>query len=153
MSPTTAHHVLADLDGRIDAVLDGGPTQVGVESTIVACLDGDTARLLRPGGVTREDIERVLGRRSSRGRRMAAHAPLAPGHAGLALCAARRVRLDATEIRAGEAALLFGQDEPAGLEPGAPRVNLSPAGDLAEAAANLFAALRALDATGATTSP
>ncbi|MFD1331160.1 L-threonylcarbamoyladenylate synthase, partial [Methylopila musalis] len=61
VSPTTAAHVLADLDGRIDAVLDGGATSVGVESTIVACLDG-RVRLLRPGGLARAEIERALGR-------------------------------------------------------------------------------------------
>ena len=59
VSPTTAQHVLADLGGRIDLIVDGGPTPVGVESTIVACLDGPV--LLRPGGLPREEIERVLG--------------------------------------------------------------------------------------------
>ena len=62
VSPTHAEHVLADLDGRIDAVMAGGPAEVGVESTIVACL-GDPPRLLRPGGVPRNDIEDVVGRR------------------------------------------------------------------------------------------
>ena len=60
VSPTTAPHVLADLDSRIDLVLDGGPTSVGVESTVVSCLD--TLTLLRPGGVSREAIEQTLGR-------------------------------------------------------------------------------------------
>jgi L-threonylcarbamoyladenylate synthase len=60
-SPTTAAHVLQDLDGRIDAVLDGGPTDVGVESTVLD-LRGDEPVILRPGGVTRADLERVLGR-------------------------------------------------------------------------------------------
>ena len=61
MSPTSADHVAADLDGRVDLIVDGGPCAVGVESTIVSCL-GDGVRILRPGGVAREDIERVLGR-------------------------------------------------------------------------------------------
>jgi L-threonylcarbamoyladenylate synthase len=59
-SPTTARHVLDDLDGRIDAVLDGGPTEVGVESTVVD-LRGDLPVILRPGGVTRAELERALG--------------------------------------------------------------------------------------------
>ncbi|MBV9556380.1 MAG: threonylcarbamoyl-AMP synthase, partial [Pseudolabrys sp.] len=60
VSPTGAAHVLADLRGRIDLIVDGGPSEVGVESTIVSCLDG-TPSLLRPGGLPREDIERTLG--------------------------------------------------------------------------------------------
>src|SRR5919198_2084976 len=59
VSPTTAQHVLADLRGRVDLVLDGGPSPVGLESTIVACIGEPT--LLRPGGRPRADIERVLG--------------------------------------------------------------------------------------------
>src|SRR5690349_3762685 len=62
VSPTTADHVLSDLDGRIDAVLDGGSCDVGVESTIVACLGG-APRLLRPGGVPRDAIEALLGQK------------------------------------------------------------------------------------------
>ena len=84
VSPTDAAHVLADLRGRIDMVLDGGPCPVGLESTIVACLGAPT--LLRPGGLPREAIERVLGRCAGRGesrRRRAARA----WHARLALCA------------------------------------------------------------------
>jgi len=61
VSPTRADHVAGDLEGRVEAILDGGATQVGVESTIVACLDGEP-RILRPGGVTRQAIEAVLGR-------------------------------------------------------------------------------------------
>ncbi len=68
VSPTTADHVLDDLAGRIDAVVDGGPTEVGVESTIIACLGGAPV-LLRPGGVPREAIEKVIGRPLGRSRR------------------------------------------------------------------------------------
>src|SRR6202162_6464370 len=66
VSPTTAAHVLADLRGRVELIVDGGPTSVGVESTIVACVDGH-AMLLRPGGIPRSEIERVLGPRLSEG--------------------------------------------------------------------------------------
>jgi L-threonylcarbamoyladenylate synthase len=76
VSPTSAAHVLADLRGRIDMVLDGGPSTVGVESTIVACLDEPA--LLRPGGVPRAQIERVLGNRLAL-LAVADEAPLAPG--------------------------------------------------------------------------
>ena len=77
VSPTTAQHVLADLDGRIDLILDGGATSVGVESTIVSCLGMPT--LLRPGGVPRDAIERVLGHALVDRCAAADEAPLAPG--------------------------------------------------------------------------
>jgi L-threonylcarbamoyladenylate synthase len=149
VSPTEAEHVLGDLKGRIDAVVDGGPTRVGIESTIVSCL-GPRPALLRPGGVAREAIEAMLGMPlaaevSSETR------PVAPG--GLASHYAPRalVRLNADAIRTGEAALLFGGVRPAGLQDAAAMLDLSPAGDLAEAAAHLFGYLRRLDATSATT--
>ncbi len=148
LSPTEADHVLADLDGRIDAVVDGGAAPVGVESTIVACLGG-APRLLRPGGLPREAIEAVLGRTLAAADE--AGAPLAPGMLASHYAPRARVRLDAKEIRPGEAALLFGSAAPAGLADAPAQMNLSPRGDLAEAAANLFAALRRLDATGAAT--
>src|SRR5215472_12498068 len=80
VSPTTAQHVVADLNGRVDLVLDGGATPVGVESSIVACIDG-AAHLLRPGGLPREDMERVLGRPLSIAEPSASddEAPIAPG--------------------------------------------------------------------------
>jgi L-threonylcarbamoyladenylate synthase len=153
VSPTSAEHVLTDLDGRIDAVLDGGPAEVGIESTIVACLH-DGLRLLRPGGIARPDIERVLGRAlpeagpdSDEG----AGAPLAPGMLGSHYAPRARVRLAAQSIKPGEAALLFGPEAPPGAERAQASANLSPGGDLVEAAANLFRALRSLDASGATT--
>ena len=145
ISPTLAQHVLGDLDGRIDAVIDGGPAQVGLESTIVALVD-DTARLLRPGGVPREAIERVIGRDLEAGTESSQ--PLAPGMLASHYAPRARVRLNATEILAGEGALLFGGDRPDGTGRAARAVNLSPHGNLAEAAANLFVALRELDASG-----
>src|SRR5258708_3368943 len=77
VSPTTAPHVLADLESRIDLILDGGPTRVGVESTVVSCLGAPT--LLRPGGVSREAIERTLGRLPVVAAPLTGEAPLAPG--------------------------------------------------------------------------
>jgi L-threonylcarbamoyladenylate synthase len=145
VSPTTPAHVLADLRGRIDLILDDGPCAVGVESTIVALLG--TPTLLRPGGLPREDIERVLGHallNPAPGE--TDDAPLAPGMLASHYAPKARVRLDATAPRQGEALLAFGA---------APAfdgtvLNLSPRGDLIEAAANLFSHLRALDAAGAT---
>jgi len=139
VSPTSAAHVLADLRGRIDMVIDAGPCAVGVESTIVACLDEPT--LLRPGGLPREQIERVLGQPLAIAS-IADDAPLAPGMLSSHYAPKARLRLDADAAGPDEALLAFG---PA---PGA-TFNLSPRGDLIEAAANLFSHLRALDAAGA----
>jgi L-threonylcarbamoyladenylate synthase len=149
VSPTRAEHVLADLDGRIDAVLDGGPTTVGLESTIVACL-GERPRLLRPGGVPREDIERVVGTLFGPTDDHAG-TPRAPGMLRSHYAPRAAVRLSAAHIRGGEAALLFGPAPPAGIERAAATLNLSERGNLVEAAANLFGHLRALDASGAHT--
>ena len=142
VSPTTAAHVLADLDGRIDAVVDGGPTEVGVESTIVACL-GSTPVLLRPGGVPRAALEAILGRPLATA---TGEATIAPGMLASHYAPNAAIRLDATTVAPGEALLAFGSDVPAGA---AAVLNLSPSGDLAEAAASLFGFLRTLDASGA----
>lgn len=150
VSPTDADHVLGDLDARIDAVLDGGASDVGVESTIVACLGG-APRLLRPGGVPREAIEAVIGRPLESGLEGGEENPLAPGMLASHYAPHAQVRLDATEIRPGEAALLFGQTPLQGSEQAQAQLNLSKNGDLKEAAAHLFSYLRQLDASGART--
>ncbi len=149
VSPTTAAHVLADLGGRIDLIVDGGSTPVGVESTIVACL-GEPA-LLRPGGVPREDIERALGRPLAEPPPGLAveDAPLAPGMLASHYAPRTRLRLDAQGIEPGEALLAFGPVLAKGVEKAAKTLNLSARGDLIEAAANLFSHLRALDAASA----
>ncbi len=149
VSPTTAAHVLADLRGRVDLIVDGGATPVGIESTIVACL-GEPA-LLRPGGVPSEAIERTLGRPLARPAVDAASAedaPLAPGMLASHYAPRTRLRLGALSVEPGEALLAFGPKLPPGAERAARLLNLSPRGDLIEAAANLFACLRALDAAG-----
>ena len=143
ISPTEADHVFGDLEGRIDAVLQGGSTRVGVESTIVACLGGPP-RLLRPGGVPREAVEAVLGHPLAEQHSSAAK-PLAPGALASHYAPRAAVRLRARAVRSGEAALSFGPDLPGEA---AARLNLSPAGDPTEAAANLFGYLRRLDAEG-----
>ncbi len=149
LSPTTAAHVLADLRGRVDLVVDGGATPVGVESTIVACLDEPA--LLRPGGVPRDAIERTLDRPLVSPRPAAAShdAPLAPGMLASHYAPRAKLRLDANEVESGESLLAFGPVLAAGTERAVGVLNLSPRGDLIEAAANLFAHLRALDDAGA----
>ena len=142
VSPSTPAHVLADLEGRIEAVLNGGACLVGVESTIVALLGG-APRLLRPGGVSRAEIERVLGEGLAGAE---AGALVAPGMLASHYAPRAALRLDAQHLEEGEAGLDFG-----GRFTGAPGrvLDLSPGGDLTEAAANLFSMLRALDAGGA----
>jgi L-threonylcarbamoyladenylate synthase len=152
VSPTTAAHVLSDLGGRIDLIVDGGATPVGVESTIVACL-GEVV-LLRPGGTPREAIEHALGRPLADppasivgdGDR-----PLAPGMLASHYAPRARLRLNAERAGPGEALLAFGPAPNAGTAQAAHVLNLSARGDLIEAAANLFSHLRALDASGAKT--
>ncbi len=137
LSPTRAEDVLAGLGGRIEAVLDGGPCPVGVESTIVG-LDGPP-RLLRPGGLPAEAIEECLG--APLLLPVAGAAVTAPGMLASHYAPEAALRLDATEAVPGELLLGFG--------PVSGDLNLSAAGDLTEAAANLFHHLRALDAAGA----
>jgi L-threonylcarbamoyladenylate synthase len=151
VSPTTAAHVQSDLEGRIDLIVDGGPVAVGVESTIVGCFD--QPMLLRPGGLPREDIERVLGRALVQppADTMNDNAqPLAPGMLASHYAPRTRVRLNAASVEAGEALLAFGAPVQ-GADTAAAVMNLSARRDLNEAAANLFGYLRALDATRAKT--
>ena len=142
ISPTSASHVAEDLDGRIDWILDAGPTRHGLESTIVACLGG-RARLLRPGAIEREKLEAALGETLESGRGGPA---IAPGMLTSHYAPRARLRLNAEDAEESEAALDFA----AKLErsPAMKRLDLSPSGDLSEAAAHLFAYLRELDASG-----
>jgi L-threonylcarbamoyladenylate synthase len=143
VSPTSSAHVMADLRGRIDLMIDGGPCEVGVESTIVACLGEPT--LLRPGGLARDRIEAMLGQALAVAL-IADETPIAPGMLASHYAPKAKLRIDADAPRDGEALLAFGlAPEFAGTT-----FNLSPRGDLIEAAANLFSHLRALDAAGAT---
>ena len=150
VSPTTAAHVQSDLAGRIDLIVDAGAVEVGVESTIVGCFG--EPMLLRPGGVPRGEIERVLGRvlvQPPEDADSDTSQPLAPGMLASHYAPRTRVRLNAATIEAGEALLAFGSDSMPGTDTAAGVLNLSARGDLAEAAANLFGYLRALDAKGA----
>jgi L-threonylcarbamoyladenylate synthase len=129
ISPTTADHVLAGLSGRIDAVLDDGPCSVGVESTIVATAP---VRLLRPGGLPIEALEAALGHPLDQD--INPDMPSAPGQLTSHYAPNARVKLNQTE-----GALMLGYGSVQG------QLNLSPSGDLHEAAANLFAMLRQMD--------
>jgi L-threonylcarbamoyladenylate synthase len=152
VSPTRAAHVLADLRNRIDLIVDGGATSIGVESTIVACL-GEPA-LLRPGGAPREAIERALARPlADPPSEIAAvdDAPLAPGMLASHYAPRTPLRLNAHRVKSGDALLAFGPTLIEGTERATTTLNLSMRGDLIEAAANLFSHLRALDGTGANT--
>ena len=132
ISPTTAGHVETGLGGRIDAILDGGACDLGLESTIIG-LAGPPS-ILRPGGLATEEIEMALGKTlnthsegiNSPGQLESHYAPQAP------------LRMNALNNRAGEKLLGFGPDVET-------EFNLSPSGDLGEAAANLFAMLRQID--------
>jgi L-threonylcarbamoyladenylate synthase len=129
----------------VDLILDGGACAVGLESTIVSCLG--EVRLLRPGGVSRDAIEAVLGRSLAEADAAGAAAPVAPGMLASHYAPLAHVRLNATGIAPGEAVLDFGGALRG--QGGAPYLDLSPRGDLVEAAAHLFAYLRDLDASGA----
>ena len=165
-SPTRAEHVLADLDGRVDLVLDGGPTQVGVESTIVD-LTHRPARLLRPGGVPREALLALLPglvvverftadtlAAQAPGQFLRHYAPHTPLHVCDGAADAARDRLvaliqeaAATGRRVG--VLAFDEDVPAlAAEPISRLARLGPEADLVQAAAGLYEALRDLDAAG-----
>jgi L-threonylcarbamoyladenylate synthase len=135
-SPTTLADAMAETGAAAAAGLDGGPCQIGLESTVVALLD--VPRLLRPGAVTRAEIEAVIGPLAE----AQADARRSPGRLARHYAPDLPLRLNATEPRDGEVWLGFGPGFP---EP----LNLSPAGDLAEAAANLFSYLRAADRSGA----
>ena len=152
VSPTTAAHVQSDLTGRIDLIVDGGPVAVGVESTIVGCFD--EPMLLRPGGVPRAEIERVLGRALRQAPTDAesdSGQPLAPGMLASHYAPRARVRLNAQRLEPGEALLAFGLGAISGIDAASAVMNLSERGDLAEAAANLFGHLRAHESKGVRT--
>ena len=137
ISPTTAADVAEELGGKVEWVLDGGSCPIGIESTVIG-FDGERPLLLRPGAVPRSDIERVLGPLQENGHDVIQ----APGMMQSHYAPRARLRLNATSVEPGEGLLAFGPIIP----PKASMVcNLSPSGDLREAAAHLFQMLRTLD--------
>ena len=143
VSATTAAHVAESLHGKVDFILDAGSATLGIESTVIGFVDGDRPLLLRPGAVPRAEIEELIGPLGAPGVLIRSPGQLASHYAPRAA-----LRLNAGEIESGEVLLGFGEVQGAAL-------NLSPRGDLKEAAANLFAMLRALDkrATAIAVSP
>lgn len=138
VTATTARHVWESLGSAVDLILDGGPTTHGLESTIVGVF-GSTPVMLRPGAIARAEIERIVGPLAQGGDND--DAPHSPGRLRSHYATTAPLRLNATSVDADEALLAFGAPLP-----GAKRVlNLSAKGDLRDAAANLFAMLRALD--------
>lgn len=136
ISPTLARHVVGSLGARVDAVLDGGPCKVGVESTIVGLADKPV--LLRPGGITEQQLAQTLGRPLAV--RHKAEAISAPGQLASHYAPNALVRLNATDWEQGELRLGFGDVDC--------DLNLSPTEDLVEAASHLFDYLHRLDAQG-----
>lgn len=144
VSPTRAAHVMAELGDAetLAMVLDGGPCRLGLESTVIGFPQG-IPTLLRPGAVARDDIEKVLGRRLAEADAGAGEEGRAsPGQLESHYAPGSPLRLNATEAGKDEVLLAFGPDAPDAKT----SMNLSTSGDLTEAAANLFAMLRALDA-------
>lgn len=156
LSPTTPQHVAESLGEKAGIILAGGKSSVGLESTVID-MTGDMPTILRPGGITPEDIRMHLGdvgietepvgdRPKSPGQLLKHYAPRTP------------LRLNAVDVKTGEALLAFGSTKFMGVEGGGfardlPQgryLNLSEQGDLTEAAGNLFAMLHRLDAEGAT---
>jgi L-threonylcarbamoyladenylate synthase len=139
VSPVTAAHVARDFAGEIDLILDAGRCPVGLESTIIACLE-EHSRLLRPGGIARTDIEAVLG--DALGESAGVGPVRSPGMSRSHYAPRAKLRLEAAKRDNGEAGLdfggIFGEDKNV--------LDLSPRRDLAEAASNLFSFLRELDA-------
>lgn len=136
ISPTNASHVMADMNGKIDGVLDGGACAVGLESTILKVADTDVS-LLRAGGIPVESIAQALGRKIATPSDPAT--PQSPGQLQSHYAPHARVRLDANTIEKNEVLLGYGPDCAAAA------LNLSKTGNLVEAAANLFSYLRRID--------
>ncbi|MBX9926516.1 MAG: L-threonylcarbamoyladenylate synthase, partial [Hyphomicrobiaceae bacterium] len=154
ISPTSAADVIAEL-GQDLTVLDGGPCERGLESTIVALTgaSGSVIALLRSGSIPAEAVEAVAGVRLDRDFHNGfsdGTKPIAPGQLASHYAPKAQVRLNATDVGPGEALLAFERLSPSLLAAAhtTPVINLSPSGDLVEAARNLFGALRRLDATG-----
>ncbi|MEO8558610.1 MAG: L-threonylcarbamoyladenylate synthase [Rhodospirillales bacterium] len=140
ISPTTAQHVAQSLGDQVEMIVDGGPCLVGLESTVVD-LSSDTAKLLRPGGIARDRIEALIGKLAA----PSGETLHSPGMMESHYAPSLPLRLNATDVSNIEGLLAFGPHVPSGA---ALTYNLSAVGNLTEAAANLFAMLRALDRPG-----
>jgi len=147
ITPTTAQAVNDDIGDRIELIADGGRTPVGVESTIVK-IAGGRLHLLRPGAVTAADLKNALGVEVTRG---ALSGVEAPGMLASHYAPDAAMRLNATDVREGEALMAYGPTRAAGADKAVMVLNLSEKGHMREAAANLYGHLLALDRSGAAT--
>lgn len=144
VSPTRAEHVIEGLGDKVAMVLDGGPCSIGVESTVLSLL-GAKPQILRPGGIAAEQLAAALGAEVEAAPAEANTADLrSPGQLASHYAPGLPVRLNAADTRSGEALLAFGPHPPKAER----MLNLSAAGNVEEAAANLFAMLRELDRSG-----
>ncbi|MEM9529470.1 MAG: L-threonylcarbamoyladenylate synthase [Pseudomonadota bacterium] len=141
LSPTRAQDVAAAFGPEVALVLDGGPCEAGIESSIVSLLPDEPPRLLRPGAISREQLEEIVGPLESAEKGVIS----APGQLGSHYAPKAAVRLNAEAATADEVLLGFGANAPVAV------ANLSPTGSTVEAAANLYRLLRELDACGAQT--
>lgn len=146
VSPTTAAHVLDDLDGRIDALIDGGDARVGVESTILEIVAGSAPILLRPGGVSVAEIESVLGESvvDGRGGDSRAAGMMASHYAPAATV---EIASAPTVVHVDETIAVIGAFDSAMID-GTPAVMLALGHEAAAFAAGIYTALRAADALG-----
>ncbi len=165
VSPTTAQHVATDFPEGLAMILDGGPCALGIESTILDCTrqqqeegsnggeDGNEIVLLRAGAITAEDLRTQLGANVLSTAQLHTTRPTAPGQLASHYAPRASLRLNTLQPNRGEAFITFAAGQPAhtGLDAThaeAPVYHLSPSGNLEEAAAHLFSALRTLDASG-----
>lgn len=148
ISPTSAQAVADDLGDKVAMILDGGQCEVGLESTIIK-VDAGEVYLLRPGGLSAEEIEKFLGRKLHRMDQRAAIQ--APGMLASHYAPNATMRLNIDEVQEGETLLAFGATRVKNAEKSVKTLNLSPTGDLLEAAKNLFDYMKKLDAVGAKT--
>jgi L-threonylcarbamoyladenylate synthase len=149
ISPTSAVHVEADLGPKLKLILDAGPAEIGLESTIVKVDDG-RLRLLRPGGLDVAEIETLTGLPVERPETAGATIE-APGMLASHYAPGAAVRLNAEDVHQGEALIRFGGKVLPGESGAAIVLDLSPTGNLREAAANLFDYMKKADASGART--
>ena len=145
VSPTHAPHVAEDLGDKPALIIDGGPTSIGLESTVITLVP--FPKILRPGAISQTEIEYIIGRLNAPtgSKSTKTGKIISPGQLASHYAPEAAIRLNANHTKPGEALLAFG---PAPIDHEGPMINLSPDGNLDEAAANLFASLRSLDKSG-----
>lgn len=141
ISPTRAEHVTDSLGAAVNLVIDGGACMVGLESTVID-LCGARPAILRHGAITQEQLERAIGDVDDASVAEDETAPRSPGQIARHYAPSIPIRIDVKDPRPDEAYAAFGEPAP---NPAATTLSLSPSGDVIEAAARLFATLRALD--------